>query len=156
MARGKQGPLNGARNGYKLAMSVGAIGAVGGVSGSGAVYALSPYLNGVVRTSDVAAVAAAQAATATAATIATQTAEAARAAAGASATLVPFANPAIPQIALRADLSGDSGSLVQAYGAVALISGPLAIARLYAPPSLPAIPPVAKVLSLARVRGPLE
>jgi hypothetical protein len=39
-------------------------------------------------------------------------------------------------------LYGDSGLLIQAYGAVALLSGPLAIAPVYARPALPAISPV--------------
>ena len=77
---------SGTRDSYVLsivrrdAMNVGAIGPVGG---SGAVYALSPFLNGVRRTSDAATAAAAQLDAAAAATRATQAAAAARAQAAA-------------------------------------------------------------------------
>jgi hypothetical protein len=139
-------------------MNVGAIGAITG--GGGAVYALSPYLNGVVRTSD--AVAAAQAATASAAAAKAQATLAPAAATGAPTTAVenaqsaaPFANPAISEIAqqnaIAASLGGDAGFLVQSYGAVALAYGPQALAQVYIQPLTPVIPPVAPVPRVAPV-----
>jgi hypothetical protein len=82
-------------------MNVGAVSAIG--SGTPSVYALlSPYLNGVVRTSNAAAAAQLQASAAATSAAATQTAIAARAAASASTTAAPpFANPAITAIAER-------------------------------------------------------
>lgn len=156
-------------------MSVAGVGAIGPVGGGGAVYALSPYLNGVVRTAD--AVVATQAAAAADAARAAQSAAAATAAASAqsaaiAAPVAPFANPAIADIAQQTAvtatlatptapapappsptdtvLHGDSGTLVQAYGAVALIEPPLALAPLYTQPVAPAIPPVAPVTRAAR------
>lgn len=146
----------------KRIMSVAGIGAVGPVGGGGAVYALSPYLNGVVRTPDaVAAVdAASPAAVAPAATVTSvadtnAAAAAARALENAStAPAVPFANPAIDEIAaetsVNASLQGDAGLLVQSYGAVALAGAPLALAPVYTQPIAPAIPPVAPVTRVAR------
>lgn len=76
------------------------VGAIGPVGGSGAVYVLSPYLNGVRRTSDAAAAAAAQLNAAALATQATQAAAAVRAQAAAiTPAAPPFANPAIGHIA---------------------------------------------------------
>jgi hypothetical protein len=143
-------------------MSVAGIGAVGPVGGGGAVYALSPYLNGVVRTPDaVAAAEAATAATAAPAAAVASVADTNAAAAAAraveiagSAPAVPFANPAIDDIAaettVNASLQGDAGLLVQSYGAVALAAGPLAPAPVYIQPLTPAIPPVAPVVRSAR------
>ena len=184
-------------------MNVGAIGPVGG--GGAAVYALSPFLNGVRRTSDVATAAVAQLDAAAAATRATQAAVAARAQAAATTPAAPpFANPAIAQIAQNAALSttvtpsvttapanatpaatapvvatpvaatagvtasnataaaavppsptasvlyGDSGEMVQAYGAVALIEPPLAFAPIYVRPAVAAIPPVVPASRIPR------
>ncbi len=151
-------------------MNVGAVGAVG--SGAAPVYAaLSPYLNGVRRTSNAAAAAAAQAAASVKSAAATEAAIAARQTAQTTITAAPpFLNPAIPAIAAATSatasvtttgadptiaaantsfgaidtvtsvnpntvappapsatdsvLHGDGGELVQAYGAVALLSGP--------------------------------
>ena len=200
-------------------MNVGAVGAVG--SGAAPVYAaLSPYLNGVVRTSDAAAAAQVQAAAAATSAAATAAAVAARTQAAATlAAAPPFLNPAIAQIADQTALGqaviapvattpnaqaapaitannataaaattlaeatnspnaidtatvplvnpntvappppsatdsvayGDSGLLVQSYGAVALLSGPLAFASVYGLPPTPAVPPVAPVAASPRV-----
>ena len=147
-------------------MSVGAVGPVGG---SGSVYAVSPYLNGVTRASD--AVTAAETVTVAAAATAALQLQASAAASHAQAAAIaapvtPFANPAIAQIAQKTDVSGalaasapvpadavlqgDSGLLVQSYGAVALIEPPLALAQIYTQPVVPAIPPVAPVTRIAR------
>ncbi len=132
------------------------VGAVGAVSQGGAVYALSPFLSGTVRTSDAAA------ADATAV----------------AAPTSPFLNPAIADIAVRAtvvtsvagtavvatpaataptqstspiaSLQGDSGLLIQSYGAVALIVAPLTLAPLFTQPAPLAIPPVAPVPAIQR------
>jgi hypothetical protein len=48
-------------------------------------------------------------------------------------------------------LYGDSGELVQAYGAVALIGGPVAFTASYGLPSAPAVPPVAPVSAAPRL-----
>jgi hypothetical protein len=158
------------RFGYKLRMNVGAVGAV---SQGGAVYALSPFLSGTVRTSDAAAAAATAAPIATAVTRA-QPADATAVAAPTS----PFLNPAIADIAVRAtvvtsvagtavvatpaataptqstspiaSLQGDSGLLIQSYGAVALIVAPLTLAPLFTQPAPLAIPPVAPVPAIQR------
>lgn len=153
-------------------MTVSPIGPVG--SGVSPVYAaLSPYLNGVVRTSDAAAAAAQQAAAAASSAVAAAAATAARAQATATVTAAPpFLNPAITAIAGRSVLGpapapsaqpasappsptdsvayGDSGLLVQSYGAVALLTGPLAAAAVYGLPRAPAIPPVAPVAAYPR------
>jgi hypothetical protein len=127
-------------------MNVGAVSAVG--SGVAPVYAaLSPYRSGVVRMSDAAA--AAQPAATVASTSAAITAA------------PPFANPAITAIGLRIALSlrspaptasptesvlfGDGGTLVQSYGAVALVAGSQALPPVYPRANLPAIPPVTPV-----------
>lgn len=153
-------------------MTVSPIGPVG--SGLSPVYAaLSPYLNGVVRTSDAAAAAAQQAAAAASSAVAAAAATAARAQATATVTAAPpFLNPAITAIAGQSVLGpapapsaqpasappsptdsvayGDSGLLVQSYGAVALLTGPLAAAAVYGLPRAPAIPPVAPVAAYPR------
>lgn len=155
-------------------MTVSPIGPVG--SGLSPVYAaLSPYLNGVVRTSDAAAAATAaqQAAAAASSAVAAAAATAARAQATATVTAAPpFLNPVITAIAGRSVLGpapapsaqpasappsptdsvayGDSGLLVQSYGAVALLTGPLAAAAVYGLPRAPAIPPVAPVAAYPR------
>jgi hypothetical protein len=126
-----------------------AVSAVGPVGPGSTVYAVSPHLNGAVRTRD--AVTAAQASVRVVAI---------------AAQVAPFANPAITQIAQKTAiataiaappqaptdsvLKGDSGTLVQAYGAVALIEPPLAVAANYAQPVTPAIPPVAPVIRIGR------
>jgi|GEM_PF-3145715 hypothetical protein len=192
-------------------MNVGAIGAIG--SGTQSVYAiLSPFLNGVVRTSNAAAAAQLQASAAATSAAATQAAIAARGTATAALTAAPpFANPAITAIADRtalgesltplgavtpnallgpsslntvtgtptplaaattADLAastttaptappqssptnqvlfGDSGELIQAFGAVALISGSQPLASVFAQPVAPLIPPTALVTAIPRV-----
>jgi hypothetical protein len=81
-------------------MTIGAIGAVGGTQ---SVYAaLSPYLNGVVRTSNAAQLAQLDAAAQRADTAVAQAAIAANGSAAAAATAAPpFANPAITDIAAR-------------------------------------------------------
>ena len=129
-------------------MTIPGIGAVG-TSGVATYAALSPYLNGVVRPSDAQA-------SATAAV--TETAGAVRSAtATATATVTttmtvtpaaPFANPAIDAIALAAQLTGDGGHLVQEYGAVALLTGPIAVGPVYQSPAPIAIAPIKRVLAL--------
>jgi hypothetical protein len=144
-------------------MSVAGVGAIDSVGGGGAVYALSPYLNGVVRSPDAvtaaAAVDAVTAATTTSSVAATNAAAvAASAAANPPSSATPFANPAIDDIAqqtsINASLQGDAGLLVQSYGAVALLAGPLVYAAVYTPPVVPAIPPPAPVAPVARVTDP--
>ena len=182
-------------------MNVGAVSAVG--SGGAPVYAaLSPYLNGVVRTADAAAAAQLQATAASTSAAAAQAAIAARGAAAAALTAAPpFANPAITAIGERIALGesltppaavtpnallgapaltatattstpplstttpatpqqpsatdqvlhGDSGMLIQAYGAVALLVGAQALPPVYAQPIAPVIPPVARVTSIPRI-----
>jgi hypothetical protein len=122
------------------------IGAV--ASGGDSVYAaLIPYLNGLQRTSDTVA------------------AEQPKPAAPRAADAPPFQNPAIGEISARAAVArvlavsaapqpisptdfvlyGDSGLLIQSYGAVALFAGPLAIAPLYhrsPAPAIVAVPPI--------------
>jgi hypothetical protein len=162
-------------------MNVGAVGAIGG--GTPSVYELlSPYLNGVIRTSNAAAAAQLQAAAAATSAAATQAAIAARAAATASTTAAPpFANPAITAIGERialgeslvppsavtpdallgapsfqqpspADqvLHGDSGTLIQSYGAVALATGVLTPPPVFAQPVTPVIPPASLVTRVPR------
>jgi hypothetical protein len=141
-------------------MNIAGVGAVGAVGGGGAVYALSPYLNGVVRTSDAVAAEQAAAPAAPAATV-TSVADTNAAAAAAraleianTAPAAPFANPAIDDIAaetsVNASLQGDAGLLVQSYGAVALATSPLALPPVYTQPVTPAIPPVAPPARIAR------
>jgi hypothetical protein len=202
-------------------MNVGAVSAVG--SGTPSVHALlSPFLNGVVRTSDAAAAAQLQSAAAATSAAATQAAIAARGAAAAAITAAPpFANPAITAIgqrialgesllppaavtpnallgvqsvtasapltplaaAIAADattgtaettntsqlttpvappppqtpsptdqvLHGDSGLLIQSFGAVALIAGAQTLPSVFTQPVTPAIPPTALVTSVPRV-----
>jgi hypothetical protein len=62
----------------------------------------------------------------------------------------PAASPA-PTSPVDAVLYGDSGTLVQSYGAVALLEAPLAFAPVYLQPLVPAVPPVAPVTRTARV-----
>jgi hypothetical protein len=143
--------------------------------------ALSPYLNGVRRTSNAAAAAQAQAAAAATSAAAAQAAATARAEAAAAVTApaaAPFLNPAIPQIAdattfgaldtspvttvnpntvappapsaTDSVLHGDGAELVQSYGAVALLTGPLAAAQVYGLPAAPAVPAVAPVSAYPR------
>jgi hypothetical protein len=104
-------------------MNVGAVSAIG--SGTPSVYALlSPYLNGVLRTSNAAAAAQLQASAAATSAAATQTAIAARAALAASTTAAPpFANPAITAIAERIAL-GESLVPLSAVTPNALLSAP--------------------------------
>jgi hypothetical protein len=85
-------------------MTIGAIGAVGGTQ---SVYAaLSPYLNGVVRTSNAAQLAQIDAAAQRADVAVAQAAIAANGSAAAAATAAPpFANPAISAIAARIALA---------------------------------------------------
>jgi len=120
-------------------MSVAAVGSVGAVGGAGAVDALSPYLNGVVRASDV--VVAPQAATSAAPAPATPA--------------QPYANPAIADIgqqaAIAATLGGDAGLVVQSYGAVALATSPLALAPVFTQPVVPLTPPVAPIPAIAPI-----
>lgn len=211
-------------------MNVGAVGAIG--SGTASVYAvLSPYLNGVVRTSNAAAAAELQASAAATSAAATQAAIAARGAAAAAITAAPpFDNPAITAIADRTALGesltplsavtpnallsatslntvsatptptplaaattadvtaaattpatpsplaaadarlntptapapaqpsptnqvlfGDSGTLIQSYGAVALIAGSQPLASVFAQPVTPLVAPVALVTSVPRL-----
>ena len=208
-------------------MNVGAVGAIG--SGTASVYAiLSPYLNGVVRTSNAAAAAELQASAAATSAAATQAAIAARGTAAAALTAAPpFDNPAITAIADRtalgesltplgavtpnallgapslttpaatptplaaattADLAaattttttplltttqaqlttptapapqqpsptnsvlfGDSGELIQSYGAVALVTGSQPLVSVFAQPVTPLIPATARVPSIPRV-----
>jgi len=209
-------------------MTVGGVGAVS--SGVAPVYAaLSPYLNGVRRTSDAAAAAAVQASAVAASSAATAAALAARAQATATVTAAPpFLNPAIAAIADETALGqalvapvavtpnaqpvptasvataptadpttitgsataaaattaaeaaattgttttaatpndqtavppqsptdsvayGDSGLLVQSYGAVALLYGPLALTPAYGLPATPAVTAVAPVAAYPRV-----
>jgi hypothetical protein len=192
-----------------------AVSAVGAVTGSVTnVYAaLSPYLNGVVRTSDAAQAAQIDAAANARNAAATAAAIAARGEAAAAATAAPpFANPAITAIGVRIALGesltppsavtpdallgasaltntaaanpfavnplvtstatattstaaplsapappqqpspadqvafGDSGELIQSYGAVALLTSPLLLAAsAFAQPVAPLIPPAAIV-----------
>jgi hypothetical protein len=205
-------------------MTVGSVGAVG--SGITPVYATSPYLNGVRRTSDAAAAAALQATTAATSAAATAAAIAARAQATATvAAAPPFLNPAIRTIAEQTALGqaviapvattpnaqpvpvaaiatstlaitgsvtaaaattgaeaaattgttttattsdeqttapppqsptdsvayGDSGLLVQSYGAVALLTGPIALTPAYGLPAPPAVTAVAPVTAYPKV-----
>lgn len=104
-------------------MNVGAVSAVG--SGTPSVYALlSPYLNGVLRTSNAAAAAQLQASNAVTSAAATQAAIAARGTAAAVATAAPpFANPAITAIATRIAL-GESLVPLSAVTPNALLSAP--------------------------------
>jgi hypothetical protein len=141
-------------------MNVGTIDAVS--HGGWLTYAaLSPYLNGIQRTSD--AVAAEQLKTAPASS-AVAIAERAPTPANVAAA-PPFLNPAIGNIAARVALAplfvvsaarpdvsptdavlyGDSGFLIQAYGAVALLTGPVALTAAYGLPTAPAIPAVAPI-----------
>ena len=132
-------------------------------SGGGLTYvAMTPYLNGVQRTSDE--LAAEQLKIAAANADATVTGRAS--ASSIVAATPPFLNPAIWDIAARAALApvlavspaphsvsptdfvlyGDSGLLIQSYGAIALFAGPLAIAPVYhrsPAPAIAAVPPLA-------------
>ncbi len=102
-------------------MTVGAVGAVGAVDGSTAVYAITPYVGALA-------------------------AHAAPAVRPVPAVVEPFANPAIAAIGKKTSvLSGDSGLLVQSYGAVALIVTRLATAPVYVPPVSEVIPRVVHV-----------
>jgi hypothetical protein len=188
-------------------MNVGAVGAIG--SGTQSVYAiLSPFLNGVVRTSNAAAAAQLQASAAAASSAATQAAIAARGTAAATLTAAPpFANPAITAIADRTALGesltplgavtpnallgpsslntvtgtptplaaattadvaastttaaqpsptnqvlfGDSGELIQSFGAVALIAGSQPLTSVFAQPVTPLVAPAPPVTGIPRV-----
>lgn len=150
-------------------MNVGAVGAIGG--GTAPVYAaLSPFLNGVRRTSNAAAAAQLQANAAATSAAATAAAVAARAQAAATVTAAPpFLNPAITEIATltslgetltppalvtpnaQAPLDGDAGTLVQSYGAVALLTGPIALTSIYGLPATPPVSAVASVTAAPRV-----
>jgi hypothetical protein len=153
-------------------MNVGAVGAV--TSGSTVYAALSPYLNGVRRTSDAAAADWSCAA-------ATQTAIAARSVAAAAATAAPpFISPAISEIAQRIALGealvstsavtpnallgaplpptatntvlhGDAGTLIQSYGAVALLYGAQNLASAYGLTSAPDVTAPAAVPGITRL-----
>ena len=154
------------------------VGAISPVSGGGAAYAPSPYLNGVTRTSDAAFAAQTGAiARVTPAPTPQPAVTLTPTATGTALPAAPFDNPAITQIAARvavsftpagtaiaptsasvaadnlagASLQGDSGLLIQSYGAVALIEAPLALAPLYVQPTPRVIPPVAPVRAVARV-----
>jgi len=129
-------------------MNVGAVGAI--ASGGGSVYAaLSPYLNGVQRPSDTAIPVQPDASAVTASVAADDAARAT--AASAAPPGAPFLNPAIAEIAARAwfaglpssatdpVLYGDSGLLIQSYGAVALLTGPLVVVPAYRRPVSPAV-----------------
>jgi hypothetical protein len=48
-------------------------------------------------------------------------------------------------------LHGDAGELVQAYGAVALLSGPVALSAAYGLPATPAVPAVAPIIASPRL-----
>lgn len=74
-----------------------------------------------------------------------------------TASTPPFLNPALADIAARAAnsptdhvLYGDSGLLIQSYGAVALLTGPLNASPVYVAPVAPVIPPVARVTAYPR------
>jgi hypothetical protein len=84
-------------------MSVSGVGAIGGISSGTSVYALlSPYLNGVVRTSDAATAAQVDATSQITNSAVAQAAIAAEGDATAAVTaLPPFANPAITAIGQR-------------------------------------------------------
>lgn len=139
-------------------MNVGTVASGGGLS----YVAMTPYLNGVQRTSDE--LAAEQLKIAAANADATVTGRAS--ASSIVAATPPFLNPAIWDIAARAALApvlavspaphsvsptdfvlyGDSGLLIQSYGAIALFAGPLAIAPVYhrsPAPAIAAVPPLA-------------
>lgn len=214
--------FTGTSAGYVGYVSVQAVGAISGVGGTGALYASSPYLNGVTRLSDAATAELAAAritpanpvpripnttpvvpapAAVVPATVSTAPSFAnpaidaiaqraaidgsaapattlASAAAGPPAappvTLATiaaknasnstFANPAIDDIAQQNAiqraainnsrafvLNGDSGQLIQAYGAVALLTGPVAAITLLGLPPQPAITPVAPVVASPRL-----
>jgi hypothetical protein len=63
--------------------------------------------------------------------------------------VLPTAQP--PVSATDSVLHGDSGTLVQSYGAVALLAGPVALTALYGLPQAPAIPAVAAVPAIPRL-----
>jgi hypothetical protein len=58
---------------------------------------------------------------------------------------------AVPPSPSASVLYGDSGEMVQAYGAVALIEPPLAFAPIYVRPAVPAIPPVVPASRIPRI-----
>jgi hypothetical protein len=146
------------------------VGAIGPVAHGGwlAYTALSPYLNGVQRIPDAAAEPL-KAATASASVAVAENAPTSSSVVAAP----PFLNPAIGHIAARAALApvfivsaapqdvsptdavlyGDSGFLIQAYGAVALLTGPVALTPVYGLPTAPAIPAVAPITPVRPV-GP--
>lgn len=163
-------------------MSVSGVGAIGGISSGSNVYALlSPYLNGVVRTSAAATAARIDATAQTTNSAVAQAAIAAEGNATATATaLPPFANPAITSIGQRIALgqalgttiavtpdaqigstldslgvlTGDSGLLVQSYGAVALLAGVQANASVFAQAAAtPLVTPPAIVAAIPRVNA---
>jgi hypothetical protein len=144
---------------------------------------LSPYLNGVVRTSSAAAAAQLLSTAAAASAAAAQAAIAARGTAAAAVTAAPpFANPAITAIGERIALGqalvppsavtpnalpgtsspvtpsptdevlhGDSGTLIQSYGAVALVAGLQTPPTALAQPVTPSVPATALVTAIPRV-----
>lgn len=93
-------------------MSVGAIGSIGSLSSSQSVYSvLSPYLNGVVRTSNAAQAAQVDSVAQTSNPAVAQSAIAANGNATAAATAFsPFANPAITNIGVSYALGQSLGS----------------------------------------------
>lgn len=115
------------------------------VEGAAAYAALSPYLNGVRRTAEA------------------QTPVAPPApATSIVAAGPPFLNPAIGDIAVRSSpppqesptdavLHGDSGLLIQSYGAVALLTGPLAQTAVYGLAPAPAIPAASDITPYPRI-----
>jgi hypothetical protein len=135
---------------YADRMMIGAVGAVNSTEESADVYAaLSPYLNGITRTSD-ADVAAQKIEAAVIAAHTAAIADRAARAQPATPPKVPFANPAIVS-ARDSVLFGDSGLLIQSYGAVALTVAPLVLAPLFVQPMPPEIPPVPPVRAAAPV-----
>ena len=128
------------------------IGAVGAIASGGSVYAaLSPYLNGVQRTSDAEAAGQAQERVATIDAQATAPAVVSRE----TTPIAPsFLNPAIGDIAARASVTavtasptdpvlyGESGLVIQSWSAVALLVNPLNIFIAYGKPVAPAVSPI--------------
>jgi hypothetical protein len=152
-------------------MTVGAIGPVGG--GQSVYAALSPYLNGVARTSNAARADQVDAAAQRTDPAVAQTAIAANGNASAAATAAPpFANPAISDIASRialgqslispagstpdallsSVLTGDGGTLIQANAAALFASSLIPLqASAFTQAIAPAIPPPAIVTAAPRV-----
>ena len=151
-----------------MSFSIGAIEAV--TNGETVYAALSPYLDGAVRTSDATALAHADAVAQAPDVNVTQTVIVANGDSAPVATVVPpFANPAIAAIGERLAISealaattsiptnvtvnaaSEPSSIVQSYGAVALLAGVQAAPPVYGLPAIPVIAPVAKIaLPIAR------